>query len=150
MRIYTDGVFDLFHFGHANVFKQIKLKYPDCHLIVGVNSDEDTLKYKGPTVMTYEERVKNISTCKYVDEQLHNVPWIITEEFMIKNNIDYIAREGSPYISDDQDIYSVPKKLGKFLPIINYSSEISTSELINRILKNYDTYYDRNKKRNLI
>jgi choline-phosphate cytidylyltransferase len=150
MRIYTDGVFDLFHFGHANVFKQIKLTYPDCHLIVGVNSDEDTLKYKGPTVMTYEERVKNVSTCKYVDEQLHNVPWIITEEFMINNNIDYIAREGTPYISDDQDIYSVPKKLGKFLPIINYSSEISTSELINRILKNYDTYYDRNKKRNLI
>ena len=150
MRIYTDGVFDLFHFGHANVFKQIKLKYPDCHLIVGVNSDEDTLKYKGPTVMTYEERVKNISTCKYVDEQLHNVPWVITEEFMINNNIDYIAREGTPYISNDQDIYSVPKKLGKFLPIIDYSSEISTSELINRILKNYDTYYERNKKRNLI
>lgn len=150
MRIYTDGVFDLFHFGHANVFKQIKLKYPDCHLIVGINSDEDTLKYKGPTVMTYEERVKNVSNCKYVDEQLHNVPWIITEEFMINNNIDYFARESTPYISDDQDIYSVPKKLGKFLPIINYSSEISTSELINRILKNYDTYYDRNKKRNLI
>jgi cytidyltransferase-like protein len=150
MRIYTDGVFDLFHFGHANVFKQIKLKYPDCHLIVGVNSDEDTLKYKGPTVMTYDERVKNVSTCKYVDEQLHNVPWIITEEFMIINNIDYIAREGAPYISDDQDIYSVPKKLGKFLPIINYSSEISTSELINRILKNYDVYYERNKNRNLI
>ena len=150
MRIYTDGVFDLFHFGHANVFKQIKLKYPDCHLIVGVNSDEDTLKYKGPTVMTYDERVKNVSTCKYVDEQLHNVPWVITEEFMTNNNIDYIAREGTPYISGDQDIYNVPKKLGKFLPIINYSSEISTSELINRILKNYDVYYERNKNRNLI
>ena len=58
MRIYTDGVYDLFHYGHANVFKQIKLKYPDCQLIVGVNSDEDTLKYKGPIVMTYDERVK--------------------------------------------------------------------------------------------
>ena len=151
MRIYTDGVFDLFHFGHANVFNQIKLKYPDCHLIIGVNSDEDTLKYKGPVVLTYEERVKNISSCKYIDEILSDVPWVITEEFMNKNNIDYIARESAPYVSKDtDDIYAIPKKLNKFLPIVTYTSEISTSEIINRILKNYDLYYERNKNRNLL
>jgi cytidyltransferase-like protein len=151
MRIYTDGVFDLFHYGHSNVFNQIKLKYPECHLIVGVNSDEDTLKYKGPVVLTYEERVKNISSCKYIDEILSDVPWVITEEFMNKNNIDYIARESAPYVSKDtDDIYAIPKKLNKFLPIVTYTSEISTSEIINRILKNYDLYYERNKNRNLL
>jgi choline-phosphate cytidylyltransferase len=151
MRIYTDGVFDLFHFGHANVFNQIKLKYPDCHLIIGVNSDEDTLKYKGPVVLTYEERVKNISSCKYIDEILSDVPWVITEEFMNKNNIDYIARESDPYVSKDiDDIYAIPKKLNKYLPIITYTSEISTSKIINRILNNYDLYYERNKVRNLL
>jgi len=155
MRIYTDGVFDLFHYGHANVFKQIKLKYPDCHLIVGINSDSDTLKYKGPFVMTYEERVKNVSNCKYIDEILNDVPWIITEEFMTKNNIDYIAREEAPYISINnneliEDIYAIPKKLNKFLPIIMYTSEISTSNLISRILNNYDLYHERNKRRNIL
>jgi cytidyltransferase-like protein len=150
MRIYTDGVFDLFHYGHVAVFKQIKLKYPDCHLIVGINSDKDTLKYKGPVVMTYDERVKSISECKYIDELLDDVPWFITEEFLIKNNIDYIAREDSPYLSNNEDIYAIPKKLGKYLPIVNYTTEISTSKLINRILNNYDLYYNRNKSRNLL
>ena len=153
MRIYTDGVFDLFHFGHSNVFKQIKIKYPDCYLMVGINSDEDTLKYKGPTVMTYDERVKNMEHVKYVDEIIHDVPWIISEEFLTKNNIDYIARESNPYVSKNtdgtiiDDIYSVPKKLGKFLPIVIYTNEISTSKLIGRILSNYELYNERNKSR---
>jgi len=152
MRIYTDGVYDLFHYGHANVFKQIKLKYPDCQLIVGVNSDEDTLKYKDPIVMTYDERVKNVSNCKYVDELLYNVPWVITEKFMDDNKLDYIAREDAPYQSKNnneiiEDIYSIPKKLNRYLPIITYTSEISTTKLIGRILDNYDLFYERNKLR---
>jgi len=37
MIIYTDGIFDLTHFGHGNVFKQIKEKFGDNSiLIVGV------------------------------------------------------------------------------------------------------------------
>ena len=46
MIIYCDGVFDLFHNGHINHFKQIKQLYPNSYLIVGVVSDSDASSYK--------------------------------------------------------------------------------------------------------
>jgi len=155
MRIYADGVFDLFHFGHGCVFEQIKTLYPDCYLIIGLHSDEVVHDKKGVTVMTYEERAKSISYNKYVDEIYHNAPWIITEEFININNIDYVAHDDTPYISKDdngnilEDIYSIPKRLHKFLSI-KYTSGISTTELISRIIKNYDVYKTRNEKRGVI
>ena len=39
MIIFCDGVFDLFHYGHVNHFKNIKDLYPDSYLIVGVLID---------------------------------------------------------------------------------------------------------------
>ena len=65
-RIYIDGVWDMFHYGHVNFMKKCKEKGDI--LIVGICSDEDCKDYKRIPVITMEERTKVIEGCKYVDE----------------------------------------------------------------------------------
>jgi cytidyltransferase-like protein len=47
------------HFGHANACRQAKALGD--YLIVGVHSDEEITKHKGPPVFNEEERYKMVS-----------------------------------------------------------------------------------------
>ena len=54
VRIYCDGVFDMFHLGHVKLFEQVKKMFPsDVKVIIvaGLCRDEDVLHYKGKYVM---------------------------------------------------------------------------------------------------
>lgn len=62
---YTTGVFDLFHIGHLNLFKNAKGMCDK--LIVGVTVD-DLVNYKGKHAMIpFEDRIELVRSCKYVD-----------------------------------------------------------------------------------
>lgn len=62
---YTTGVFDLFHVGHVEILRKSKSLCDK--LIVGVTSDKLVrYKYK-KSVIPYKERIKVVSSCKYVD-----------------------------------------------------------------------------------
>lgn len=62
---YTTGVFDLFHIGHLNLFKNAKGMCDK--LIVGVTVDE-LVHYKGKNAMIpFEDRIELVRSCKYVD-----------------------------------------------------------------------------------
>ena len=54
VRIWCDGCFDMMHYGHANALRQAKLEGD--FLVVGVHSDADITKHKGPPVMNEAER----------------------------------------------------------------------------------------------
>lgn len=144
VRVYADGVFDLFHFGHARILEQCKRAFPHVWLMVGVNTDADTHRLKGQTVLTYEERVQSVSHCRWVDEMIPDAPWVITKEFLDKHRIDYVAHDGAPYVSEGvEDIYAVPKRLGKFYAT-QRTPHISTTDVIDRILQRADLYRSRN------
>ena len=62
---YTTGVYDLFHIGHLNLFKNAKGLCDK--LIVGVTVDE-LVSYKGKQAMIpFEDRIELVRNCKYVD-----------------------------------------------------------------------------------
>ncbi|EPR79435.1 Choline-phosphate cytidylyltransferase A [Spraguea lophii 42_110] len=147
VRIYCDGVYDLFHYGHSRSLYQAKNLFPNVHLIVGVSSDKDTLRFKGKTVLSAKERVESVKHCKHVDEVFEDCPWILTPEFLLKNNIDYVCHDDLPYSSKGQgDIYAEIKKIGRFIPSMR-TGGISTSGIITMIVKDYHEYVRRNLER---
>ena len=54
IRVWCDGCYDMVHFGHANQIRQAK-GMGDM-VIVGVHSDAEVTKNKGPPVFKEEER----------------------------------------------------------------------------------------------
>jgi len=64
---YTAGVYDLFHVGHLNIFKNAK-KYCD-YLVVGVNTDELVMEYKNRKPMIpLDQRIEIVKAIKHVNK----------------------------------------------------------------------------------
>lgn len=144
IRIYADGVFDLFHLGHMKQLEQCKKALPNVVLICGVPSDRVTHKLKGLTVLTDKQRCETLKHCKWVDEVVPDAPWCVTPDFLAKHKIDYVAHDDLPYGSaDSDDIYAPIKRMGKFLST-QRTDGISTSDIITRIIRDYDKYLMRN------
>ncbi|KAL2316525.1 hypothetical protein Fmac_030401 [Flemingia macrophylla] len=149
VRVYADGIYDLFHFGHARSLEQAKKSFPNTYLLVGCCNDEVTHKYKGKTVMTESERYESLRHCKWVDEVIPDAPWVINQEFLDKHNIDYVAHDSLPYADASgaaNDVYEFVKAVGKFKET-KRTEGISTSDVIMRIVKDYNQYVLRNLDR---
>jgi len=146
-RIYADGVYDVFHSGHARQLMQAKNMFPNATLLVGCSNDELVHKYKGKTVCTEDERYEALRHCKYVDILIPDGPWFYSVEFFNKYKIDFIAHDEVPYtIGGAPDSYALPKSLDMFCAT-ERTEGISTSDMITRIVKNYDQYIRRNLSR---
>ena len=147
IRIYADGVFDLFHLGHMRQLEQAKKSFENVQLVCGVPADTETLARKGLVVLPDKQRCETLKHCRWVDEVICNAPWCVTTDFLEEHRIDYVAHDDLPYAStDSDDIYKPIKERGMFLTT-QRTEAISTSDIITKIIRDYDKYLMRNLAR---
>ena len=132
IRIYMDGVFDIIHSGHFNAIRQSK-KLGEL-LVVGVNSDADVEKSKGPTLMNCKERAALVRACKWVDEVVEDTPYSPTISLLDSLNIDFCAHgDDMPVDANGVGCYDEIKSNGR-LKVFKRTEGISTTEIIGRLL----------------
>jgi len=147
VRVYADGIFDMFHAGHARLLKQAKNLFPKTYLIAGVNREDETHKLKGFTVMNQVERNEAVRHCRYVDEVIIGCPWFANDEFVKFHKIDFVAHDDTTKTDPDQkDMYIGLKEAGRFAET-QRTPGISTTDIITRIVRDYDMYVRRNMER---
>eukprot|EP00397_Hematodinium_sp_SG-2012_P060714 GEMP01079417.1.p1 GENE.GEMP01079417.1~~GEMP01079417.1.p1 ORF type:complete len:253 (+),score=56.45 GEMP01079417.1:54-812(+) len=133
--IFLEGAFDLTHYGHMNAFRQARAL--GTHLIVGLNSDESITRCKGRPILNDEERYEVINACRFVDNIIRDVPYVMTEEYILelmeKYDIDYVVHGDDPCTVDGKDVYALVKASGKFL-CIPRTEGVSTTDLVGRIM----------------
>ncbi|KAJ8659219.1 hypothetical protein O0I10_004933 [Lichtheimia ornata] len=132
VRIWVDGCFDMMHYGHANALRQAKAMGD--YLVVGVHSDAEITKNKGPTVMREEERYAAVAACKWVDEVVPDAPYFTTVDVLRKHNIDFCVHgDDITTMADGTDCYQAVKDAGLYREC-KRTQGVSTTELVGRML----------------
>jgi cytidyltransferase-like protein len=130
--VYTKVVADLFHYGHVNFLRQAK-KLGD-KLYVHVVDDERVKRHKRQPIMTQQERIAVVEACRYVDGAFAEGPKVITKDFMRKKGYAVYAFscvDEKELKTKRNDCLDLPENM---LGIIPYTSNISTTAVIQRIL----------------
>tara|TARA_B110000008_G_scaffold26052_2_gene23452 strand:+ start:24533 stop:25864 length:1332 start_codon:yes stop_codon:yes gene_type:complete len=136
MRIYADGIFDLFHNGHRLHLERLKALHDDVYLIIGVISDEDASSYKRKPIVDENTRLQMVRNEACVDEA-HMTPLIMTKDFIQTNRIDFVYHAFANKQDENvqSECFRVPKEMGIFRTI-PYIEGISTTNIIANMRQN--------------
>ena len=128
VRTYIDGCFDIMHSGHYNAIRQAKA-LTDI-LVVGVHSDAEILKHKGPPVMNNDERLATVRACKWVDEVVFDTPYDPSLQLLDDLQCDFCVHgDDASTTADGRDAYEQVKKAGR-MKIVKRTEGISTTDLV--------------------
>ena len=141
MNVLTIGTFDILHYGHIELFKKCKQFSADSKFVIGLNTCEFIERYKGKApVMSYNERFKSIDVLDICDAILPNEQKDGTCKELILDSkcklivigTDWMRKDYLKQIGVEIDWL---EKYGISLCYVPYTSNISTTELKNRITR---------------
>jgi len=144
VRVWSDGCFDMVHYGHANQLRQSK-QMGD-YLIVGVHTDEEIEMHKGPPVFNQEERYKMVRAIKWVDEVVEGAPYITSLETLNRFDCDFCVHGDDITLSaDGLDTYHLVKDAGRYKEC-SRTQGVSTTEVVGRMLLATKTHHRPDEK----
>ena len=147
--VFTDGIFDLTHYGHYEALQQCRHRAAEhfgvsdeqIHLTVGISGDEtERTSYKRRPVFDRHEIARNLASIKWVDEVIYS-PLYANPEFLQKHNFDLVIAGDDYAIKHKHHLRgSNPRAWKYYGTAINYydftthprTPNISTTELIRR------------------
>jgi len=131
-RVWCDGCYDMVHFGHANSLRQAKAMGD--YLVVGVHTDEEITKHKGPPVFTEQERYRMVRAIKWVDEVVEAAPYVTTLETLDRHSCQFCVHgDDITMTADGTDTYHIVKSSGRYKEC-QRTQGVSTTNLVGRML----------------
>ena len=132
--------FDMHHFGHANAIRQAALLGHE--LYVGIHTDEEVMRFKGPPIMNAQERYAAARACKWVSRVIEGVPYVTDVADIEKYEIDFVVH-GDDLSTDlnGNNSYQSIIDIGKF-KIVKRTEGISTTDLVGRMLLVTKNHHD--------
>jgi len=136
-KIFTAGVFDLFHAGHMESIMKILDMFPGRQLIIGVASNAYTESFKRTPIQSMEERVNTIKVVfktnnriMIIEDPLEDYMESYTASFYDKYGITDHC-QGSDFDENPKCYEYIKSKDG--FHVTGRSDLMSTTELINRL-----------------
>ena len=133
--VFTNGVFDILHVGHLTYLEEAR-ELGDV-LIVGVNSDKSVKTNKGDKrpINPEQNRAEMLLGLKFVDFT------VIFDEKTPENLLDLLKPDihvkGGDYKKEDLPETEIVEKNGGEVKILSFVDNISTTEIINKIIDVY-------------
>eukprot|EP00794_Sanderia_malayensis_P014086 gene14086-15557_t len=141
VRVWCDGCYDMVHFGHANQLRQAKAMGD--YLVVGIHSDDEVTRNKGPPVFNEKERYKMVRGIKWVDEIVTGAPYVTQVEILDKYDCDFCVHgDDITTTAEGKDTYEIVKSAGRYKEC-RRTEGVSTTNLVGRMLLMTKEHFDR-------
>ena len=139
IRVYTDGCYDLVHYGHANSLRQAKKL--GTYLVSGAHSEEQIAFHKGPPLSKEVERFDQLRAIRWVDEVMERSPYQITPKVLDQIKCDFTVHGNdiSP-LAGGADCYSIVKDAKRYREV-ERTEGVSTTDLVDRLLRDSKTHH---------
>ncbi|DBA13632.1 TPA: hypothetical protein GDO54_018435, partial [Pyxicephalus adspersus] len=148
--IYVAGAFDLFHIGHIDFLEKVHSLASRPYVIVGLHFDQEVNMYKRKNypIMNIHERTLSVLACRYVSEVVIGAPYSVTSDLLDHFKVDLVCHGKTEVLpdKDGSDPYAEPKRRGIFRTV-DSGNNLTTDDIVQRIIKNRLEYEARNQKK---
>ena len=132
---YIGGTFDMMHYGHVRLFKAARERFDK--VVVSLNTDEFTTRFKRAPILTLQERIETVEGCRYVDEVIVNVGDEDSTPAILLAGTTHIVHgddwTGPAYLKQLGITEDWLKECNIEMFYLPYTAGVSTSQLLERI-----------------